>query len=137
MSMAVKLSDDLVNGAREEAKAADRSLTSQTEHWARLGREVEQVLRHDDVLNLKRAADPNGRPLSASSRRSVLAAMREIASHATQNELATTLTAGRTVYQAAGEGRVERIEPDGTRTIGRFSNRRFAADEPQFASRRK
>ena len=55
MSMAVKLSDDLITEARAEAEASDRSLTSQIEHWARLGREIESVLQHDDVLNLKRA----------------------------------------------------------------------------------
>jgi ParD-like antitoxin of type II bacterial toxin-antitoxin system len=132
MSMAVKLSDDLVEEAREEAKAADRSITSQIEHWARLGRQIEHLLRHDDMLSLKRAAT-----LPPPTRRAVLAAIRRIALQRGRRDLAETIAAGRTVYQAAGNGRVERIEPDGTRTIGRFVNRRFTADEPQRASRRR
>ena len=76
MSMPVKLSDDLVADAREEARTADRSITSQIEHWARLGKD-------------------------------------------------------------AGNGRVERIERNGTRTVGRFVNRRFTADSPQRTTRRQ
>lgn len=137
MSMAVKLSDDLVNGAREEARAADRSITSQIEHWARLGRQVEQVLRHDEVMDLKRAGDESVAELPPPTRRAVLTALRQIASDRRRTELSTTLTSGRTVYQAVDEGRVERIEPGGTRTVGRFVNRRFTPDEPRRASRRR
>lgn len=37
------------------------------------------------------------------------------------------------MYQDAGDSRVDRIERDGTRTVGRFVNRRFVADEPTDA----
>lgn len=137
MSMPVKLSDDLVRDAREEAKAADRSITSQIEHWARLGRNVENVLRHEDVLSLKRASEKDDALGPPPTRRAVLAALRRIASDGPRTELAATLTEGRTVYQAAGEGRIERIERDGTRTVGRLINRRFTPDEPQRSTRRR
>ena len=137
MSMPVKLSDDLVKDAREEAKAADRSITSQIEHWARLGRKVENVLRHEDVLNLKRANDNDDVAVPPPTRRAVVAALRRIASDGVRTELAATLTEGRTVYQDAGDGRVERIERDGTRAVGRFVDRRFTADAPQRAMRRR
>ena len=133
MGMPVKLSDDLVKDARQEAEAADRSLTSQIEHWARLGRKVERVLRHEEVLDLKRAGEAPAAPPP----RAILAALRRIASDAPRTDLAATLRDGRTVYQDAGEGRVERIERDGTRTIGRLVNRRFTADEPKRATRRR
>jgi len=45
----------LVKLARKEAGAADRSITSQIEHWAKLGRAVESALGHVDVLALKGA----------------------------------------------------------------------------------
>ena len=134
MGMPVKLSDDLVKDARQEAEAADRSLTSQIEHWARLGRKVERVLRYEDVLNLKRAGEA---PPAPPARRAILAALRRIASGAARAELAATLRDGRTVYQDAGDGRVERIERDGTRTVGHFVNRRFTANEPERATRRR
>src|SRR5437763_5920977 len=134
MGTSLKLSDDIVNEARHEAEAADRSLTSQIEHWARLGRRVESVLRHDDVLALKRAGE--GR-LTPPARRALLAALRRIASDGVRTDLSSTLKEGRTVYQDAGNGRVERIERDGTRTAGRFVNRRFIADEPERAAGRR
>jgi len=127
MGTSLKLSDDLVNEARHEAEAADRSLTSQIEHWARLGRSVESALRHEDVLALKRASP---------TRRALLAVVRRIASDNQRTDLSATLKDGRTVYQDAGEGRVERIERDGTRTVGRFVDRRFVADEPERRRRR-
>lgn len=46
MGMPVKLSDELVESAREEAASTDRSITGQIEHWAKIGRSVETVLRH-------------------------------------------------------------------------------------------
>lgn len=136
MSMPVKLSDDLVRDAREEAKATDRSITSQIEHWARLGRNVENILRHEDVLTLKRAGETDDAMGPPPTRRAVLAALRRIASDGPPTELAATLMEGRTVYQDAGEGRIERIERDGTRTVGRVINRRFTPDEPQHTTRR-
>jgi len=125
MGTSLKLADDLVNEARREAEAADRSLTSQIEHWARLGRSVENVLRHEDVVALKRRAP---------TRRALLVALRRIASGSEQTALSARLKEGRVVYQDAGEGRVERIERDGTRTVGRFVNRRFVS-EPEQATR--
>lgn len=134
MGMPVKLSDDLVKDARQEAEATDRSLTSQIEHWARLGRKVERVLQHEDVLDLKRAGETASAP---PTRRAILSTLRQIAAEASRPELAATLRNGRTVYQDAGDSRVERIERDGTRTVGRFVNRRFIVEEPKRATRRK
>jgi hypothetical protein len=133
--MPVKLSNDLVNDARQEAEATDRSLTAQIEHWARLGRNVERVLKHEEVLSLKRAGET---PAAPPTRRAILSELRRIASESSRAELGATLRKARVVYQDAGDARVERIERierDGTRTIGRFLNRRFTADEPKSASR--
>lgn len=115
-------------------KRQDRSLTSQIEHWARLGRNVESLLRHEDVLALKRSGEG---PLAPPTRRAILAALRRIAADGIRTELSARLKEGRTVYQDAGPDRVERIEHDGTRTIGRFVNRRFIPDEPEHAARRR
>jgi hypothetical protein len=136
MGMPVKLSDDLVEQAREEAKAADRSITSQIEHWARLGRTVESLLRHDEVVALKRADRDSELALAPPAKRAILAALRRIAS-GVPPELAATLTHGRTVYQDDGTGRIERIDREGKRSVGRFVNRRFVPDESQPASRRR
>ncbi|HKR64370.1 MAG TPA: hypothetical protein VJZ00_11615 [Thermoanaerobaculia bacterium] len=130
--MPVKLSDDLVQQAREEAKAADRSITSQIEHWARLGRSVETVLRHDDVVALKRSDEV---PIGHASKRVILAALRALASGEPQRELASILMRGRVVYQDDGSGGVERIERDGTRSVGRLVGRKFIAEERKARKR--
>jgi hypothetical protein len=125
--MPVKLSDELVKQARDEAKAADRSITAQIEHWAKLGRQVENVLRHEDTLALKRSAANDSPP----TRASVEAVLRSVAGGVSK-EISRALTAGRTVYQADpnGSDAVERIEPDGHRAVGRFQNRRFVEQKP-------
>jgi hypothetical protein len=137
MGMPVKLSDDLVEQAREEAKAADRSITSQIEHWARLGRSIESLLRHEDVLALKRADSDAETPLPPGSRHAILALLRQVSSDASRTDLATALMQGRTVYQDDGAGGIERIERDGSRSVGRLVDRQFVANEPRHTARRK
>lgn len=130
MGMPVKLSDALVKLARTEAEAADRSITAQIEHWARLGRSVETALSHQDALALKHTGGDLHRAFpGASTREAVQAVLRRIATTADRSDLARALTHGRIVYQSdpKASGAVMRIEPDGTRTVGRIENRRFVA----------
>src|SRR5712692_6331138 len=80
MGMPVKLSDALVKLARTEADAADRSITAQIEHWAKLGRSVETALRHEDALALKHAGGDLHRAFpGASTREAVHSVLRRIA----------------------------------------------------------
>ena len=51
----VKLSDQLINAARESAELAHRSLAAQVEHWSTLGRAIEGTLNADQTAQLKRA----------------------------------------------------------------------------------
>jgi len=128
MGMPVKLSDELVRLARKEAEAADRSLTAQIEHWAKLGRSVETALGHGEVLALKRAGGDLSRAFpGTSTRHAIHALLRRIAGATDRAELARTLPHARVVYQSdpGGSGLIMRIEPDGRRTRGRFEQRRF------------
>ena len=50
---AVKISDELAAWAREEALTADRSMAGQIEHWAKLGRAVENSFTVSDLSALK------------------------------------------------------------------------------------
>ncbi len=43
MGSAVKLSEELVESARNESVIYSRSMTQQIEHWARIGRAVERT----------------------------------------------------------------------------------------------
>jgi hypothetical protein len=123
--MPVKLSDELVETARREAASTDRSITGQIEHWVRIGRSVERVLRHQDIQTLKRA--PTGLTLTAPVRQAIQAALARAMAGTDQRAVAQRLRAGRTVYQSdsAGSGMIERIDADGKRTLGRFVNRKF------------
>lgn len=140
MGMPVKLSDDLVKLARKEAEASDRSITAQIEHWAKLGRSVETALGHEDVLALK-GADGNLKSAfpGLSTRQAVYALLQRVASTTDRSELGRTLTQGKVVYQSdpSGSGSIMRIEPNGTRTVGRLEKRRFvAARQPRSRARR-
>jgi hypothetical protein len=52
MSRIVKLSDELVMHAREAASARERSVASQVEYWARIGKVVERVMTGQQVTDL-------------------------------------------------------------------------------------
>ena len=125
MGMPVKLSDALVESAREEAASTDRSITGQIEHWAKIGRSVETVLRHQDIRALKRSSA--AATLSRSTRRAVQAVLERVVTEEDRSALARRLKRGRAVYQSdpTGSGLTERIDPDGTRTLGRLVSRRF------------
>lgn len=135
MGMPVKLSDELVESAREEAASTDRSITGQIEHWAKIGRSVETVLRHQDIQAIKRS--PADATLSGPTRRAVQAALERVATEEDRGALARLLKHARVVYQSdpRGSGLTERIDPDGRRTIGRLVNRRFVPARSAVRSR--
>ena len=137
MGMPVKLSDELVRVARKEAAAAERSITAQIEHWAKLGRSVETALRHKDALAVKESeGNLVGAFRDGTTRESVYQLLRNVAGAPDRSELARTLKRRRTVYETdpSGSGAIVRIAPDGTRTRGRLENRTFV---PTAATRRR
>src|SRR5262245_61169876 len=73
MGMPVKLSDELVESARKEAANADRSITGQIEHWEKIARSVETILRNKEVQGLKRT--PQTATLAKVARRAVESAL--------------------------------------------------------------
>jgi hypothetical protein len=139
MPQPVKLSDSLIDAAREAAPLAHRSLAAQVEHWATLGRAIEGSLTSEQSAILKRGAvqEPAARPYAptpAVNPASVLAAALE---HAVSPEFAAQVRAS--LSQLKGPkygthkdhpGYLVRYEADGTLTPGRMVNREFIpADE--------
>lgn len=128
MSQPVKLSDALILDARMAGEAVKRSIAGQVEFWARLGRAVEPLLQGAHALALCRNAA--AQPLSAcldsvdapAGRRRVVEFLR---------------TQPYPHYEPApnSRGLLVRIEADGTRTVGRFVNRRFTAVKTKSARR--
>ena len=118
MSQPVKLSDSLILDARLTAEIAQRSIAGQIEFWAGLGRAVEGLLRGREVLALRKA--DAARPLSA--------CFETVDSPEGRQRVAEYLrTRPFPHYEAAAghPGFLVRIDSDGSRTVGRFVNRRF------------
>jgi hypothetical protein len=118
MSQPVKLSDTLVLDARLTGEATERSIAGQIEFWAGLGRAVESLLHIDELITLRQAG--RVRPVSK--------LLSEVESPKGRKRLSSYLaTRPFPHFEPAGAGLLVRIEEDGTRTIGRFVNRKFKA----------
>ncbi len=120
MSQPVKLSDELVLEARLTSEVAERSIAGQIEYWAQLGRAIEPLLRGAQALALRRAGA--ARPLSERLESvDSPAGRRRVMEHLERRPFPH--------YEPAPDapGLLVRIEADGTRTLGRFVNRRFRA----------
>ncbi len=118
MSQPVKLSDALVLDARITSQAAQRSIAGQIEFWASLGRAVEGLLRGREVLAL-RMTDAT---LALSE------SLEAVDSPEGRQRVADYLKSRRFPHYEAASGHpglLIRIDVDGTRTPGRFVNRRF------------
>ena len=123
MGLPIKISEILALAARTEAAVFERSIASQVEHWAQIGRAVEQVLGHDQIAALKRQAgtaefsDAMRKASSEAGQRRVLEHLRK-------------LGGPRYSIDPTRRGGIVRIDADGSRTRGRFVRRKFiVADE--------
>ena len=120
MSQPVKLSDDLILDARLTGEIVHRSIAGQIEFWAQIGRAIEPLLDGLHVLALQKAGKvkPLSRCIDAvdtsKGRRRVVEHLR---------------TRPFPHYEAHPRkpGILVRIEADGTRTAGRFIDRKFKA----------
>lgn len=126
MPQPVKLSDSLVLDARLVGDIAQRSIAGQVEFWARLGRSVERLLQGDQVLQLSRTGALQ--PLS-----SLLESVDSPTGRARLTEYLDQQPFPHYRPHPDTPGLLERIDQDGTRTVGRFVNRQFV---PAKAARR-
>lgn len=133
MGMPVKLSDVLVEVARTEAKITNRSITAQVEHWAKLGRAVELALDHSDLLNLIRSeGDLDIAFADSAKKKDILALLENIARSTERSTITEKLRARKKpvyAFDPGHPGMLVRIQPDGTRTLGRLENRKFIASK--------
>jgi len=127
MPQPVKLSDALVDAARATAADADRSMASQIEHWANLGRVVEQGLKTSSVLAIKSGAVSLEQALPAGAEgAAILAALTTVLGADARAHVVKNFT-GKIRYgtDPAFPGCIVRLEPDGRRTPGRLVGREF------------
>ena len=121
MGQPVKLSDALVLNARLAGEESERSLAGQIEFWAGLGHAIERVLRFDNVLILKRMGA--SRPLSE--------CLEQAGGPEGRKNLELVLKERPYPhFEPTGrQGVLVKIDADGTRTAGRFLNRKFVPSE--------
>jgi ParD-like antitoxin of type II bacterial toxin-antitoxin system len=131
MAQPVKLSDGLINAARESAPTAHRSLAAQVEHWATLGRSIEGALTMQQTTSLKRAVREPHATYGATTAEVAEALARALSSAVSpagrsdfRNEL---LASGQPLYgtDPAFPGLIVRKNADGSVTPGRWSNNQF------------
>jgi hypothetical protein len=131
MAQPVKLSDSLINSAREASSAANRSLAAQVEHWAALGRAIEGRLTIDQTSLLKsQIREPTTAPYASGGavQSALRLALLDALQPSTQQVLAAELAASgmpRFSTDPAFPGCLVRENTDGTRTTGRWTNGRF------------
>ena len=133
MGTPVKVSDELVQAAKEVAGLASRSINKQIEHWAELGRAVEHLVPMPDLAALKaNLADPSNAQKQRAAREALERLVRMLADTADRDAaLGLIRDTGKPVYGAAPgrEDRVMQVWPDGRKVVGRFVGREFVADE--------
>ena len=118
MSQPVKLSDELVLDARLVGQVAERSIAGQIEFWAQLGRAVEPLLDGSRALALKRSGQAQRLSERIASVDSEDGRQR-VADYVSERPFPR--------FEPAADrpGILVRTEADGTRTVGRFVQRRF------------
>jgi hypothetical protein len=128
MSQPVKLSDELVLGARIAGKAQERSIAGQVEFWAKLGRSIELLLDGRQVLTLCRNAEVQ--PLSEA-----LASVDTAEGRKRVAEVIANRPYPHFEQHPDQSGLLIRIDQDGKQTIGRFVNRIFTRVEINVSQR--
>jgi hypothetical protein len=137
MPQPVKLSDALVDAARATAAGADRSMASQIEHWANLGRVVDEGLRTSAVLAVKSGAVSLEQALPAGDEgAAILDALTKVLSADARAGIARDFK-GKVRYgtDPAFPGCIFRLEPDGRRTPGHLVGREFQPLTAAIATR--
>lgn len=127
LAVAIKVYAELAASARKEAGAADRSLTGQIEHWAKLGRAAEVIMPAQVAIVLKRCAGDIHAIEDVAMRRQVLGAL---TAFQTQTPEALRKKIGldqQILFEPDLEhpGGMIRITPDGKRTRGMMKGRTF------------
>jgi hypothetical protein len=123
MPQPVKISDALLHEARLAGETMNRSMAGQIEFWAQLGRSIEHLMNGRDIHHIRANT-----PLPKLSE--VLASVNTAAGRA---RLQAVLDAEPFPHfrPIPGEHRLfERIDEDGTRTVGRVIDREFVAARP-------
>lgn len=123
-SVAIKITSSIADAARAAAKLADRSLTAQIEHWARLGMDADEKLTGSAMMAMKQGDwETSANPQNLAEIRFYLAQL-STPGKATELALASGFLNGKTTYNSE-DGIVVRTNPDGAESRGRMNGKEF------------
>lgn len=125
----LRLQSELMQAASLTASHSHRSTAQQIEYWATLGRQVSHFIDPDTLLEV--AAGLARLKVEHTSARSVDpdVVFEAVEADRRSGELPARVTTATIRYQASRScpGYLERIDPNGARTIGTFRNGVFTA----------
>ncbi|MBI4657390.1 MAG: hypothetical protein HY735_00850 [Verrucomicrobia bacterium] len=125
--VAIKVSAELAESAREAAEAADRSLTGQIEHWAKIGRAAEAVMPVPVAAALKLSVGDIDAIQDESIRRRVIEALEALRTKQ-PGEIRKLIGLDKNPAFEPDPNNPDgiiRVDPDGTRTRGTLKRRTF------------
>lgn len=130
--VAIKVSGDLVQAARIAAEIADRSVTGQIEHWARLGQQAEAHLTVQESLALKRPTAVQSTPSTPeSSGERLLSALSKLREGSHFGDFRNRLFEEHEYLfgvDPSSPGKLVRVGRDGSRVFGCIHEGRFLPD---------
>lgn len=130
-AVAIKVSSDLAEAARAEAEHADRSLTGQIEHWAKLGRVLESKIPVPVINALKRSKgdlDQIDDPVLKKQVTAAIEAFQRLAPEEKRSAIGLDQMI-RLEPDPGIPGGVIQVTPDGHRTPGTLKGRTFIPAE--------
>ncbi len=123
-SVAIKITSSIADAARRAAKLADRSLTAQIEHWARLGMDADEKLTGSAMMAMKQGDwETSSKPQDVAEIQSYLNQL-SLPGKATELALASGFLNGKTTYSRE-DGVMVRTNQDGNETRGRMDGKEF------------
>lgn len=127
VAVAIKVSADLADAARKEAADADRSLTGQIEHWAKLGRAAEAIMPFQVAAALKRCGGDLSVLEYEALRCKVLEALAMFHVQSPESLRQRIGLDAQVLFEPDSEnpGGLIRIGPDGAKTRGVMNGRTF------------
>ena len=127
MPVAVKLSNKLAEEARSAAGDADRSLTGQIEHWARIGKSMESRFTAAQISFIKKHNGDLSQIEDEQERARILEVLEKIVLNPASQH--TNNTPQAPLYEADPENpnQVIQVQADGSKIHGQFVDRVFIA----------
>lgn len=119
MQRSVNLSEQLISQAAQSAKRSERSVAAQIEHWAQLGKYLEQLI----PVDVSDQTPPH---------ESLSDLINRVNLEKGQQQLSDLLRSRPFPHFESVPNQpdlIRKIESDGTITVGHFVNRRFKANE--------